>query len=165
MKKVNAKSTFGNFKWVASAEVSDAQLDILADLGFLWVMQRTPSSNAEKTLAGYEKRPKDYKRSMIPFSDDNAAKLRSLLSEKVEIADGVAIAPMIQSVLFHEIGAGVEPKYKDEKEIVQRHIDAKDIVTWAVDAVGFTGAGDLDTENVQLLEAVKAYKKARLAGI
>jgi hypothetical protein len=88
-----------------------------------------------------------------------------LLSEKVEIADGVEIAPMIQSVLFHEIGAGVEPKYKDEKEIVQRHIDAKDIVTWAVDTVGFTGAGDLDTENVQLLEAVKAYKKARLAGI
>lgn len=165
MAKVKAKSTFGNSKWNGSAEVSDAQRDILADLGFLWVMQRTPSSNAEKQLAGYEKRPNGFKRSDIPWSDEMGAKLKTLLGAKVEIADGIEITPVIEKVEFHEIGAGVEPKYADEKKIVQRHVDAKDIVTWASDTVGFTGEGDLDVENVEFLKAVKAYKQRMLAGV
>ena len=82
---VNAKSTFGNFKWIAKCEVSEVVRDILADLGFLWVMQRTPSSNAEKALAGYEKRPAGFKRSEIDFSDENAKTLAGLLAEAVEI--------------------------------------------------------------------------------
>lgn len=159
---VNAKSTFGNFKWVAKCEVSDVVLAILADLGFLWVMQRTPSSNAEKTLAGYEKRPAGFKRSEIAYSDDAAKKLQQLLGAKAEIADDVEITPQILSVVFHEIGAGVEPKYADEKKIVARHIEKKDIVSWNDENVKFTGEGDLDVDNVEFLKAVKAYKTRML---
>lgn len=162
---VKAESTFGNSKWNGHAEVTDAQVAILADLGFLWVMQRSPSSNAEKALAGYEKRPNGFKRSDIPWSDEMGARLKSLLGAKVEIADGIEITPVIDSVKFHEIGAGVEPKYADEKKIVARHIEAKDIVTWATDTVGFTGEGDLDVENVEFLKAVKAYKQRMLAEV
>jgi ABC-type branched-subunit amino acid transport system ATPase component len=160
---VNAESTFGNFKWFAKCEVSEAVRDILANLGFLWVMQRSPSSNAEKSLAGYEKRPTGFKRSEIAFSDENAVQLGKLLGASVEIAEDVSITPEILRVVFHEIGAGVEPKYADEKKAILRHIEAKDIVSWASDKVGFTGEGDLDTENVEFLKAVKAFKARVLA--
>ena len=163
MPTVNAQSTFGNFKWFAKCEVSEAVLAILADLGFLWVMQRTPSSKAEKQLAGYEKRPKGFQRSEIAYSDDNAKLLQQLLGAKVEIADDIEITPEVLKVVFHEIGAGVEPKYADEKKIVQKHIDAKDIVTWNDSKIHFVGEGDLDTENVEFLKAVKAYKQKVLA--
>lgn len=155
---VNATSTFGNFKWTASCEITDVVRDVLANLGFLWVMQRSPSSNAEKALAGYEKRPTGFKRSEIDFTADAAAQLKTLLSETVEIEDGVKITPNITEVIFHEIGKVAEPKYSDEKKAVQRHIDAKDIVTWVADKVGYTGGGDLTVENVELLKAVKELK-------
>jgi hypothetical protein len=160
---VNATSTFGNFKWIANCEVSETVRDVLADLGFLWVMQRTPSSNAEKALAGYEKRPTGFKRSEIEYSDESAARLTELLSESVEIADDISITPNVLSAVFHEIGKVAEPKYADEKKAVQRHIDAKDIVSWASDKVGYTGGGDLDTNNVEFLKAVKALKQRLLA--
>jgi hypothetical protein len=162
MSKVEANSTFGNFKWFGHAEVTDAQAVVLANLGFLWIMQRSPSSNAEKTLAGYEKRPAKFERKSIDFTQANADKLAALLGAKAEIAKNDSITPVIDKVEFHEIGAGAEPVYRDEKLIVQRHIDAKDIVTWASDVVGFTGEGDLNPENVEFLKAVKAYKVRRL---
>jgi hypothetical protein len=160
---VKAESTFGNFKWFAQAEISDAIRDVLSNLGFLWIMQRTPSSNAEKVLAGYEKRPTGFKRSEIEFSDDNAVTLGKLLGAPVEVAEDVEITPQVLKVIFHEIGAGVEPKYADEKKAIARHIEARDIVTWASDKVGFTGEGDLNAENVEFLKAVKAFKARVLA--
>jgi len=163
--EVKAESTFGNFKWFGHAIVNLEQLIILACLGFLWVMQRSPSSAAEKELAGYEKRPAKFERKSIAFSDERSTLLGKLLAKPVEIAKDMLITPIIDKVQFHEIGAGVEPVYKEEKVIVQRHIEAKDIVTWATDVVGFTGEGDLDVENVEFLKAVKAYKQRRLAEV
>lgn len=166
MPKVNATSTFGQSRWVGHAEVSQAIYDWLASQGFLWVMQRTPSSNAEKTLAGYEKRPDGFKRSSIPWADLEKG-LAPLLGKPIDLEtdDEVkfTINPVIDSVKFHEIGAGVEPKYADEKKAVRKHIDAKDIVTWATDKVGYTGGGDLDENNVEFLKAVKALKQRLLA--
>jgi hypothetical protein len=159
---VNAESTWSNFKWFANCEVSDAVRDLLADLGFLWVMQRTPSSNAEKAIAGYEKRPDGFKRSSIEFSDENAELLKSELGKEVEIDENVKIVPNILNVIFHEIGKTVEPKYADEKKAVQRHIEAKDIVQWNADKVGYLGDGDLDTNNVEFLKAVKELKNRLL---
>jgi hypothetical protein len=161
--QVNAESQFGNFKWFATAEVSDTQKDILADLGFLWVMQRSPSSTAEKSLAGYEKRPDGFKRSQIEFSDENAQALSKLLGMDAEIDKGVTITPNITKVEFYEIGAKAEPAYADEKKAVLRHIADKTIATWAMDTVGFSGEGDLDVSNVALLKAVKEFKNRLLA--
>ena len=68
--KANATSTFGNYRWTGETpELTQEQIQALIDLGFLWVMQRSPSSNAEKTLAGYEKRPEKFERKSIPFSE------------------------------------------------------------------------------------------------
>jgi hypothetical protein len=161
--QVNASSQFGNFKWFATAEVTDTQKDILADLGFLWVMQRSPSSNAEKSLAGYEQRPKGFKRSEIPFSDENAQALSKLLGADAEIEKDVKISPKVTKVEFYEINKVAEPAYFDEKKAVNRHIADKTIATWAMDTVGFSGKGDLDDSNVELLKAVKEFKNRLLA--
>jgi len=166
MNKVNAKSTFGNFKWIATAEVSDEERDILADLGFLWVMQRTPSSNAEKAMEGYEKRPKDFKRSSIAFSPEKADQLKAELSKKVEIAEDVKITPIVDKVEFHEIGAGSVPKFVEEIRIADRHVKAGDFAQWMTDIVGFKATvQDYEGEKTRtgVLEAIKAFTKAMLA--
>lgn len=166
MPTVKATSTFGQSKWAGHAEVSQAIYDWLASQGFLWVMQRTPSSNAEKVIEGYEKRPDGFKRSSIAWVKLES-QLAKLLAKPIDLEtdDEVKfqIIPVIDSVKYHEIGAGAEPKYADEKKAVKKHIDAKDIVTWATDKVGYTGGGDLDENNVEFLKAVKALKQRLLA--
>jgi hypothetical protein len=161
--KVNATSTFGNYRWTASASVTPEQAAILADLGFLWVMQRSPSSKAEKVMAGYEKRPDNFKRANIPFDDKGVKTLKDELSSAVEIADGVRIKADTMNVVFHEIGATSEPKYAFEKQAITKHINAGDALDWARDVVGYDGEGKIDTENVALLKAVKAFKDRLLA--
>ena len=167
MHNLTCTSTFGNFQWTATVDVTDEQAVELAKAGLLQIIQRSPASKAEKAMAndgkGYEKRPKDFVRSSIPFSDDNAATLGKFLGEKVEISEGDFIKPSVK-VIFHEIGAAKEPAYAKEKEIVNKHAnDLKDIVTWAVDKIGYTGGGELNANNVELLKAVKAFKDALIA--
>jgi hypothetical protein len=159
--KVEAESTFGNYKWQGEAEVTDAQAQILASLGFLWVMQRSPSSNAEKVMAGYEKRPDKFERKSIPHSPDGEKQLAELLSAQVEIEKDVKITPVITSVKFHEIGKGTEPKYVEERAIIKRHIDAGDFAQWMSDQVGFPATAQ-DVDKTEVLAAVKAYKQRRL---
>jgi hypothetical protein len=157
------KTNFGFFGWRAVAEVSKKVLIYLAGLGLLQLLQRSPATSAEKKLAGYEKRPSGFNRSEIPFNDENQGIFTKIMSQVLDLEDvGEALTPVIEC-WYHDLGATKEPAYADEKKIVQRHIDAKDIVTWAVDKVGYHGDGELDTENVEFLRAVKAYKAAMLA--
>ena len=169
MEKVSASSTFGNYRWSAECEVSNEQAEMLANAGFLWVMQRSPSSAAEKAMGGYEKRPDGYKRSSIKFDDKGVKLLTENLGKPVVIGeddDGndIKITPKVTKVVFHEIGAGAEPKYAEEKEIVIRHTKAGDLAEWAKDKIGFTGT-NLNVENVEFLKAVKAYKQSLLKAV
>lgn len=134
----------------------------LANLGFLWIMQRSPSSRAEKVMAGYEQRPPNFKRSMIPFTDKGAEQLDDMLSGDVEIGDNDKIDVEVTSVKFHEIGATSEPKYADEKKVIAKHRDGKTLVKLA-EKVGYLGDGDLDETNVEFLKSIKAFKTALLA--
>ena len=164
MQTVKASSTFGNSKWSAHCDVSDEIAKILQDAGFLWFMQRSPSSNAEKVLAGYEKRPEGFKRNSIEYSPEMAEQLKKLLGQPVEIEDDVSITPVIDSVVFHEIGASAEPKYKDEKSAIARHVKDGNFLDWVRDTVGFKGEVDREPENnVNVLKAVKAFKQRLLA--
>jgi hypothetical protein len=163
--KVNATSTFGNYRWTATANVTDEQKAILANLGFLWVMQRSPSSKAEKVMAGYEKRPDNFKRSDIPFSDKGVEILKRELSQPIGIDENVSIKTDSMKVEFHEIGATSQPKFAEEKSIVQRHIDAGDIAQWAHDKIGFKVTANDALENKDFLQAVKAYKTKMLQAV
>jgi hypothetical protein len=163
MPQVKASSTFGNYKWFANAEITNEQAQVLQDLGFLWVMQRSPSSKAEKSMAGYEKRPDNFKRSMIEFSNEGVKQLSRLLGAPVEIDEDVPnITPVISKVEFHEIGKGAEPVYADEKKVVAKHRDGKTLVKLA-EKVGYTGDGELDESNVEFLKSIKAFKLQLLA--
>lgn len=78
--KITTQWTFGNFKISAATEVETAEpvggtAQMLMEAGFLQILQRVPSSNAEKHVAGYEKRPEKFQRSSIAYSDETALKL------------------------------------------------------------------------------------------
>lgn len=166
MKTVKCSSTFGNFEWSGHADVTDEQADVLMNLGGLQVMQRSPSSNAEKVLGDYKKRPENFKRNSIPYSEDNAKVLSAELGKPIEIADGVEISFVIDEVKFYEIGKGAEPKYVDEKSIIARHVKEGDFLDWARDVVGFKGELDREPENnTAFLAEVKAYKQRRLSEV
>lgn len=166
MHNLECTSTWGNFEWTAKVEVTEEQAVILANAGLLQILQRSPASKAEKAMAnngaGYEKRPEGFVRSSIEFSDANATTLAKFLGETIEIAKDVKITPLVKAV-YHEIGATKEPVYFQEKQIVQKHIDAKDVVTWAVDKIGYTGGGELNADNIELLKAVKEFKNRLIA--
>jgi hypothetical protein len=159
---LNCKSTFGNFGWEASLEVTQEIADILASKGLLQILQRSPASEAEKILAGYEKRPKDFERKDIPYNEANAKVLADKLGAKHEIDEGVFIQPTLV-VNFHEIGGGKEPAFKDEKVIVARHIAAGDFAQWMDETVGMKGVTAQDVDKPEVLQAVRTFWKAEYA--
>lgn len=159
---LNCESTFGNFGWTATLDVSQEIANILASKGLLQILQRSPASEAEKKLAGYEKRPKDFERKEIPYSEANAQVLAELLGAKHEIDEGIFIQPTLE-VKFHEIGAGKEPAYKDEKVIVARHIKEGDFAQWMTDKVGMSGVTAADADKPEVLQAVRTFWKAEYA--
>lgn len=162
MTKLNTSSTFGNFAIVAEAEVDEAQRDILASLGLLQVLQRSPASAAEKKLAGYEKRPTGFKRDSIPFSEDNAETLALVMGEPIEIAEGVKISANI--TVSEYVPTEADVKMADERSAYALHSKAGNLEKWAK-KIGFTGElGDGKAENapVELLRAARAWVKAQL---
>jgi hypothetical protein len=169
MKITTPNTNFGYFGWKASADVSDKLVAFFAGLGLLQLLQRSPATNAEKKLAGYEKRPKNFERSSIEYNDANAATFTKVMSAVLEIVDGTGdekvklgtLTPVIES-WYHPLGETAEPVYAEEKKIVQRHIDSGDVSKWNVEKVGYEGR-DLTIENVEFLRKVKAWKNDMLA--
>lgn len=115
-KTVTFGSVFGNFKWSASATLTDAMIDILLPLGALQVAQRTPSSLAEKLIAGYDKRPKGFQRNSLGFSEKAASVLKAQL-ESFEIADGVVLKCDSVEVVEYVPETAV-PKYAEVKAML-----------------------------------------------
>lgn len=159
---LKCESTFGNFGWKASLDVTQEIADILASKGLLQILQRSPASEAEKKLAGYEKRPKDFERKMIPFNQANANVLSEYLGAKHEIEEGVFIQPTLE-VEYHEIGGGKELVYKDAKLVIARHIKEGDFAQWMDSVVGVKGVTADDAEKPEVLQAVHAMLKAEYA--
>lgn len=171
MHTLETNSRFGNFAWTATVEVTDEDLIHLANAGLLQILQRSPATNAEKVMAGYEKRPDNFKRSSIPYTPANEKQFAELMSQPIESEikdeDGKVIhtlkfKPTVVAE-FHEIGAAKELVYADEKKAVERHIKAGDALDWARDTVGYAGEGKIDTENVELLKAIRAFKLKLIA--
>ena len=105
--KINISWVFGNFKVSASTEVETAEpvgsmAVSLLEAGFLQILQRVPSSRAEKHLAGYEKRPEKFSRASLGYSEENALKLAEGFGTEVEIAEGVKLKYAITDVVEHE---------------------------------------------------------------
>lgn len=159
MKTVKTKSNAGQFGFSASAEVTEEQYAILANAGWLQVLQRTPATTAEKTLAGYEKRPAGFKRNSIDFTPERAEIFHEIFSKPVEIAEGVMITATEVEVTKHDLTTA-DVVMKDERVAYARN--AKDgTLDVAAKKVGYEGElGDGTAENapVEFLRAIRAWK-------
>lgn len=164
--KVQANSRFGNFAWVATGEVSDELANALASFGVTQVLQRSPSSNAEKAIAGYEKRPSGFKRDSLPFSEGDAETLRKMLEKaEIEIGEGEDAKTFklpLKVEVVEYVPTAAESKFTEEKAILGRHEEAGDLVEWLGTKVGFKG--DIADEQAVLV-AVREFKKAALKGL
>jgi len=167
MTKVKFGSTFGNFKWTGELDLTDEQLVAMSSLGGLQIYQRSPSTSAEKSLAGYEKRPDNFERKSIEFSDANATKLAKLLQAPIDVESVGKLTLQNVNVVFHEIGASSAPKFVEEKGIIARHVKAGDVAEWASNTLGYSGETvDHDgNASQEFLAAVKAYKTKMLASV
>lgn len=109
--KITVQWTFGNFSITAAAEMPFGEpvsplTKAICEKGFLQLLQRVPASNAEKALAGYEKRPAGFKRDSIPYSEENALKLSDAFGTTVEVEEGVQLPFAITDVVEHEGSEG-----------------------------------------------------------
>lgn len=166
-------SVFGNYKWLATAEVSESLVAALVPLGALQIGQRGPSTSAEKAMAGYEKRPKGFNRTSIPFDSDKAEILaKNLRSMKVEIGRNEKDEPIYEtltaSVTVEEyIPTAADVVMADERAAYARNGKAETLDKLA-EKVGFDGeVGDGTSENapVEFLRAIRSWSKAQVANI
>lgn len=166
-------SVFGNYRWDATADVTDDLVSVLAPLGALQIGQRSPSTAAEKEMAGYEKRPKGFNRNTIPFSEDGAKTLaKHLQTMRVEIGRNDKDEPVYANINADVAVTKYEPseadvKMPDERAAYARRGKAGELAELA-EKVGFEGElGDGTAENapVDFLRAIRAWSKAQVAAI
>lgn len=166
MFNIKTGSRFGNFAWQASCEVSEELAAILLPFAITQILQRSPSSEAEKEIAGYKKRPSGFKRDSLPFSAEDAKTLQKhLQGAGVEVGEGdekksVKLPLSVEVVEY--IPTAQESKFTEEKAIVKRHEDAGDLEDWLESKVKFDG--DASDEQAVLV-AVREFKKAALKGL
>lgn len=167
MTKLKTGSLFGNFKWTATTEVSESAIERLAELGLLQIMQRGPSSEAEKVLAGFKKRPEGFKRNSIQFTEDNGETLRKLLSKVTLDGDEVEELPELNFNLEVEVEqyvpTAVDPKFTEEKVIVKNHSEKGDLPEWALVNLKVEVLPATPIEDKEFLGKVREFKKAMLA--
>lgn len=168
MTKLKATSVFGNFRWNGECEVGESELERLAGLGLLQIMQRGPSSTAEKTLAGYVKRPEGFKRNSIPFSEENAKVVKDAFSTVTLEADEENALPELKVkfdiTVEKYVPPTADPKFTEEKTIVGNHVSKGDLTEWAK-AKGLGDVPEKPLEDKEFLAKVREVKKATLAAM
>lgn len=166
-------SVFGNYRWDASVEITPEQAALLAPLGALQVAQRSPSTAAEKEMAGYEKRPKGFTRTQIPFSTEGAEVLRKHQSV-LEIPIGEDANGKVQTVKLNAtvgveqyFGTEADVKMTDERNAYARNAEAGKLEQLAK-KVGYTGDlgdGAAVEAPVEFLRAIRAWSKEMVKNI
>jgi hypothetical protein len=152
-------SVFGNYKWNAEAEITDGMIDVLLAAGCLQFGQRSPSTAAEKEMAGYEKRPKGFSRDSIPFSETGAKTLEKHIGS-FEIAEGVTLESTVTVEQY--FGAETaESKYTAERAKYVQRKDTLDKLAKAVGYDGPVGDGTADNAPKEFLVAIRAWVKAQ----
>lgn len=164
MSKIKVGSVFGNYKWTAEYELNAEQMEALAPYGMLNILQRVPSSNAEKAMAGYEKRPKGFKRTDIPFEESKSSTLRDAVSTLViPDSEGEELFSIkAESTNVEEyLGSTQDTKYAAERA---KYNQRKDSLQKLADTVGYDGElGDGIAANApeEFLKAIRAWVKAQ----
>lgn len=123
--KASTTWNFGNFTVTAQADITpEAMVQKLLNYGLTQLLQRSPATEAEFTLAealgmtaSWEpaktegkrpKRPQGFQRNSLPFTADNAEKLKIGFGTKVKLDDGSYLPFEITSVVENG-GSGEDP--------------------------------------------------------
>lgn len=161
MKKIEAKSTVGNFLVDCTAEVTEEQFAYFASKGLLWSMQR--QSEVDKVLGAFDaegKRKDKWTRNSVDYSPDMASKLQAVYAS-LAMPDKLPSLPTTASVTEH-VREQATPKYALAKAAMLRHESKDDLEEWLADTIGYDGAthGDDGEYAIPALQAIDAYIKA-----
>ena len=162
--KIKYGSVFGNYEWSASAEITPEIATLLAPLGALQIAQRSPSTAAEKAMAGYEKRPKGFTRTDIPFDSQKAEILKKAQSvlviengdKKIEVPVEVEVTEHVETVQ--------DVKMTDERNAYGRNGENRSLAVLAK-KVGYTGElgdGTKSGAPIDFLRAIRAWSKEQI---
>lgn len=162
--KIAISWTMGNFKVTAATDVEvnepmSPMNKILTEHGFLQNLQRTPASKAEKAVAmklnlwgGADKRPSDFKRNTIPYSEDNAMLLAEGFGTEVEVAEGVKLKFAITDVVEHE-GSDAGQSRKRATALVDTLLTSEESKKALIATLGVLGMKDAATADREALIA------------
>lgn len=180
-KIIEVASSFGNIAYTARLEVSETVEAALLKQGALRILQGKVSGQAEKELARYEKRPAGFKRTEIPWSEENGAILAKYYKGvKVEIGENEKEEAIMEKLGVFEVIvseyvplAGAAPVFKFEKDTLRLYLFEEDGKTERKlkDGSPRTAAAYAENrglplptepweEDVEFLKAVRAYMKA-----
>lgn len=171
--KIQYGSVFGNYRWDATADVGDELVSVLAPLGALQIGQRSPSTAAEKEMAGYEKRPKGFNRTSIPFDAAKADVLaKHLKTMRVETGRNEKDEPVYAEIqadvtVTEYVPTEADVKMPDERAAYARNAKANtlDALATKVSFDGEVGDGTAENAPVEFLRAIRAWSKAQVAAI
>lgn len=167
--KIQYGSRFGNYRWDAECDVPEQLVPVLLPFAALQLQQRSPSSTAEKAMAGYEKRPKGFERDSIGFTEELAkvlAKHMSTLSVETGVDEkGKPIVEELEATVtvVEYVPTAAESKFTEEKVIVKNHQDKDDLAEWALVNLKVEVLPATPTEDKEFLGKVREFKKAMLA--
>lgn len=151
---------------MAAVDVSPEQRDMLAGLGLLQVLQRSPASAAEKAMAGYDKRPAGFKRDSIPFNDDNALTLQGELEKPIEIGEGIDKLTCEIAVSEYVPTEG-NVKMTEERDAYARRTDdaGRKALAKLVSYSGELGDGTKENAPVEFIRAIRRYSQSIVKGL
>jgi len=152
----SAQENRDGFKIAATAEISDAQLPVLAGIGLASVLYRAGAGVINEALNVKSN-------SKAEFSDADAQTITTALAKWAQGGDsplkgGFNLGAQITRYVH---GEGTTPKYVEEKRIIARHVASGDFAQWMSEEVEFPATA-ADAEKTEVLAAVKAYKQRRL---
>ena len=165
MRKIQAKSTVGNFQVSCEAEVTEEQFAYFASKGLLWSMQR--QTEVDKVLGafttgadGKAKRKDKWTRNSVDFSTELASKLQAVFAS-LAMPDEMPSQPTTADVTEYIREAAVL-KYALAKSAMLRHESKNDLESWLEDTVGYDGDthGEDGEYHVEALKAIDAYIKS-----
>jgi len=169
--KLQITKTFGNFHVTATCEPSEAQVKDLASLGALYLFERTPSTQVEQQvfapMLGWSKgergtsykRPADFKRNSVPFTDDVAEEIKHVYeTTDGKIGEGNAVSFNVTSVVKHEGGETASEMVR-ATTFVDTMLGAPDREEKLRGMFGLLGLADAETATREELVAFAHEKK------
>lgn len=166
--KIKYGSVFGNFRWDSEVEITPEQATLLAPLGALQIAQRSPSTAAEKAMAGYDKRPKGFTRTDIPYSETLAEVLRKHQSVlEIPNGNGGVVKINADTVVAEYVPEAADVKMTDERNAYGRNAAANKLEQLAkrVGYEGDLGSGSAADAPVEFLRAIRAWSKEMVKNV